>query len=150
MVQVSEKITPIVPMANAIEDFLVIKDVKKSFPLADGGEYVVLNGVNLTVKQGEFICIIGHSGCGKSTLLNMVSGFSMPTSGTVLSSVDFPQPECPMMQMNSPCLTVRFTPFRTTYSPPSARGKLFLTSLITKKSSIALASGTIGVIFSET
>jgi bicarbonate transport system ATP-binding protein len=69
--------------APAVDDFLAIKNVKKSFPNADGGEYVVLDGVNLTVKQGEFVCIIGHSGCGKSTLLNMVSGFSKPTTGTV-------------------------------------------------------------------
>jgi nitrate ABC transporter ATP-binding subunit len=64
-------------------DFLEIKNVKKSFPIADGKEYIVLDGVNLTVKQGEFVCLIGHSGCGKSTLLNMVSGFSKPTTGTV-------------------------------------------------------------------
>lgn len=69
------------PMAN---DFLAITNVKKSFPIADGKEYIVLDGVNLTVKQGEFVCIIGHSGCGKSTLLNMVSGFSKPTTGTVM------------------------------------------------------------------
>jgi nitrate ABC transporter ATP-binding subunit len=67
----------------AVDDFLAIRNVKKSFPNADGGEYIVLDGVNLTVKQGEFVCIIGHSGCGKSTLLNMVSGFSKPTTGTV-------------------------------------------------------------------
>jgi bicarbonate transport system ATP-binding protein len=64
------------------DGFLVIKDVKKSFPTPKG-EYIVLDGVNLTIKQGEFICLIGHSGCGKSTLLNMVSGFSQPTDGTV-------------------------------------------------------------------
>lgn len=77
------------------DDFLVINNVKKSFPTADG-EYVVLNGVNLTVKKGEFICVIGHSGCGKSTLLNMVSGFSMPTSGTVKlkgKSIERPGPD---------------------------------------------------------
>jgi bicarbonate transport system ATP-binding protein len=70
--------------ATAVDsDFLTIRNVKKSFPIAEGKEYVVLDGVNLTVKQGEFVCIIGHSGCGKSTLLNMVSGFSQPTTGTV-------------------------------------------------------------------
>jgi bicarbonate transport system ATP-binding protein len=70
--------------ATAVDsDFLAIRNVKKSFPIAEGKEYVVLDGVNLTVKQGEFVCIIGHSGCGKSTLLNMVSGFSQPTTGTV-------------------------------------------------------------------
>ena len=63
--------------------FLEIKNVKKSFPIADDKEYVVLDGINLTVNQGEFVCLIGHSGCGKSTLLNMVSGFSKPTTGTV-------------------------------------------------------------------
>jgi nitrate ABC transporter ATP-binding subunit len=62
--------------------FLSISQVKKSFPTSDG-EYVVLEDVNLTIQQGEFICLIGHSGCGKSTLLNMVSGFARPTAGTV-------------------------------------------------------------------
>jgi len=48
------------------------------------GPYPVLDGVDLDVQGGEFICVIGHSGCGKSTLLNMVSGFATPTSGQVL------------------------------------------------------------------
>jgi nitrate/nitrite transport system ATP-binding protein len=42
-----------------------------------------LDGINLTVAEREFICVIGHSGCGKSTLLNMVSGFNQPTEGEV-------------------------------------------------------------------
>ncbi|SMP65226.1 NitT/TauT family transport system ATP-binding protein [Neorhodopirellula lusitana] len=51
----------------------------------DGGESMpVLSSFNLTVQQGEFICIVGPSGCGKSTLLNMACGFLKPTSGTVL------------------------------------------------------------------
>ena len=48
------------------------------------GPYPVLEGVNLDVQAGEFICVIGHSGCGKSTLLNTVSGFAKPSSGQVL------------------------------------------------------------------
>jgi bicarbonate transport system ATP-binding protein len=48
------------------------------------GPYPVLENVNLEVRAGEFICVIGHSGCGKSTLLNTVSGFAKPTSGQVL------------------------------------------------------------------
>jgi nitrate ABC transporter ATP-binding subunit len=63
--------------------FLHIDQVSKVYPTKDGS-YTVLQDVNLTVNQGEFICIIGHSGCGKSTLLNMVSGFSKPTTGSVL------------------------------------------------------------------
>ncbi|MGB8698971.1 MAG: nitrate ABC transporter ATP-binding protein [Thermosynechococcaceae cyanobacterium] len=64
-------------------DFLVIDEVCKVYPLPKGDRYTVLEGVNLTVQQGEFICLIGHSGCGKSTLLNMVSGFAKPTDGQV-------------------------------------------------------------------
>lgn len=63
-------------------DFLSMKGVSKVYPTPKG-EYVVLKDVNLTIKKGEFICVIGHSGCGKSTLLGMVSGFVNATSGEV-------------------------------------------------------------------
>jgi ABC-type nitrate/sulfonate/bicarbonate transport system ATPase subunit len=63
-------------------DFLVLNNVTKIYPTSSGPN-VVIKDINLTVKQGEFICIIGHSGCGKSTLLNMVSGFATPNTGTV-------------------------------------------------------------------
>ncbi|WP_241392720.1 nitrate ABC transporter ATP-binding protein [Rippkaea orientalis] len=62
---------------------VVIENVSKVYPTPKG-PYTVLKDVNLTVKDGEFICVIGHSGCGKSTLLNMVSGFATPTDGSVL------------------------------------------------------------------
>jgi bicarbonate transport system ATP-binding protein len=79
-------------IATAPEPFLSIKDVSKVYPTANG-PYPVLQGVNLTVQQGEFICVIGHSGCGKSTLLNMVSGFATPTRGEVrLRSQPITQP----------------------------------------------------------
>ena len=66
-------------------DFLTIKDVSKVYPNLKEPEkpFVILDGVNLTIKEGEFICLIGHSGCGKSTLLNMIAGFNGPTSGEV-------------------------------------------------------------------
>ncbi|MEG4808968.1 nitrate ABC transporter ATP-binding protein [Microcoleus sp. F8-D3] len=63
-------------------DFLTIKDVSKVYETPKG-PYVVLDGVNLTINEGEFICLIGHSGCGKSTLLNMIAGFNGPTNGEV-------------------------------------------------------------------
>ncbi|HEY9749168.1 MAG TPA: nitrate ABC transporter ATP-binding protein [Allocoleopsis sp.] len=79
-------------IATSSEPFLSIKDVSKVYPTANG-PYPVLQGVNLTVQQGEFICVIGHSGCGKSTLLNMVSGFATPTRGEVrLRSQPITQP----------------------------------------------------------
>ncbi|MBJ7901298.1 MAG: ATP-binding cassette domain-containing protein [Cyanobacteria bacterium RI_101] len=62
--------------------FLAIENVSKVYP-TNRGPYTVLEDVNLEVKEGEFICVIGHSGCGKSTLLNMVSGFNSPTTGSV-------------------------------------------------------------------
>ncbi len=77
------------PQATKIQTekpgFLTIKDVSKVYPNLKEPEkpFVILDGVNLTIKEGEFICLIGHSGCGKSTLLNMIAGFNGPTSGEV-------------------------------------------------------------------
>jgi bicarbonate transport system ATP-binding protein len=67
---------------TATEPFLSIENVSKVYQ-TPRGPYTVLEDVNLTVNEGEFICVIGHSGCGKSTLLNMVSGFAHPTEGSV-------------------------------------------------------------------
>jgi len=61
-----------------------VQEIEKNFPLTGGGNYLALKGIDLEIKKGEFISLIGHSGCGKSTLLNMVSGFATPTSGRVL------------------------------------------------------------------
>lgn len=63
--------------------FLEIENLFKSYPTSNGSEFVVLNGVNLTVKENEYISVIGHSGCGKSTLLKIVAGLEKATSGSV-------------------------------------------------------------------
>lgn len=68
--------------SNRSTPFLAIDSVSKVYPTPNG-DYTVLKDVNLTINQGEFICLIGHSGCGKTTLLNMVSGFAQPTTGSV-------------------------------------------------------------------
>lgn len=77
---------PVIGTSTSIpgrKPYVEIKDVTKVYPTKKG-PFTVLDGVNLNVYQGEFICVIGHSGCGKSTLLNMVSGFNQPSTGEVL------------------------------------------------------------------
>jgi NitT/TauT family transport system ATP-binding protein len=49
----------------------------------DGKSTPVLNDINLTVTEGEFVCLLGPSGCGKSTLLTTMAGFLSPTSGEI-------------------------------------------------------------------
>lgn len=62
---------------------VVIDHVSKEFP-TKAGPLKVLADIDLTVADGEFVCLLGPSGCGKSTLLNTVAGFEQPTSGKVL------------------------------------------------------------------
>jgi nitrate/nitrite transport system ATP-binding protein len=68
---------------NLTQDFLVVENLIKSYPKKDGGESVVLNGVNLTIGSQEYISVIGHSGCGKSTLLKIIAGLEKASSGNV-------------------------------------------------------------------
>jgi nitrate ABC transporter ATP-binding subunit len=70
-------------VSAAKPDFLQINQVSKVYPTPKGS-FTVVEDINLTVAEGEFVCVIGHSGCGKTTLLDMVSGFRQPTSGEVL------------------------------------------------------------------
>ncbi len=81
---------------------LTIENVSKVYPTPKG-PYTVLEGINLTVYEGEFVCLIGHSGCGKSTLLNMVAGFNKPTEGEVRlrgSRITKPGPDRMMVFQN--------------------------------------------------
>jgi nitrate ABC transporter ATP-binding subunit len=71
-----------VSLVQQTQPFLKISNVSKVYS-TPAGSYTVLEGVDLVVNEGEFICVIGHSGCGKTTLLNMVSGFAKPTDGEV-------------------------------------------------------------------
>ena len=48
------------------------------------GKFCALKDVNISIKQGEFVSVIGHSGCGKSTVLNLIAGLLTPTDGVML------------------------------------------------------------------
>ena len=60
-------------------DILSAENIKKSFD-----EKVILDGVNLTLRQGELISLLGVSGAGKTTLFNCISGIDRPDSGRVV------------------------------------------------------------------
>jgi ABC-type Fe3+/spermidine/putrescine transport system ATPase subunit len=59
-------------------DILEVSDVGKIYQ-ASNGPVEALRGVNLTIRKGEFVCLLGASGCGKSTLLRIVAGFEKAT-----------------------------------------------------------------------
>lgn len=63
--------------------YLEIKDLEISFPTPKG-KYIAVTDINLSIKKGEIISIIGHSGCGKSTIMNAIAGMLTPTGGTVI------------------------------------------------------------------
>lgn len=67
-------------MTNIID----IKQLDKSFKNAEGQDLTVLEGVNLQLKQGEIVALLGKSGSGKSTLLRIIAGLIPPTSGEAL------------------------------------------------------------------
>jgi len=62
---------------------LELRGVKKSFPKPDGGELLVLDGIDLELHEGEIVGLLGRSGSGKSTLLRLVAGLAPASGGTV-------------------------------------------------------------------
>ena len=102
---------------NTKQDFISFQGVTKSYP-SRAGLNVVIKNIDLTVKQGEFICIIGHSGCGKSTLLNTLSGFATPNEGQVTMNgklITKPGPDRMMMVFQSYSLMPWMTAYDNVY-----------------------------------
>ncbi|HEY5837072.1 ABC transporter ATP-binding protein [Streptomyces sp.] len=59
-----------------------LEQVSKAFG-RPGAQTLVLDGITLDVRPGEFVCLLGASGCGKSTLLNLVAGLDQPSAGSI-------------------------------------------------------------------
>jgi nitrate/nitrite transport system ATP-binding protein len=93
--------------------FVEVDHIDRVFPLPNGGSYIALKNIELRIKQGEFVSLIGHSGCGKSTLLNIIAGLDQPTRGGVVlegRQVTQPGPDRMVVFQNYsllPWLTVR-------------------------------------------
>src|SRR5215510_7256527 len=61
------------------------QDVEVSYPTNEnGGRRVILNNLDLNIRPGEFLSVVGPTGCGKSTLLRLILGSQFPTRGQVL------------------------------------------------------------------
>jgi NitT/TauT family transport system ATP-binding protein len=62
---------------------LDIHELRQTFPRADGGELLVLDGVELRLNEGQIVGLLGRTGSGKSTLLRLIAGLAQPSGGTV-------------------------------------------------------------------
>jgi NitT/TauT family transport system ATP-binding protein len=65
------------------QTLLDVHGVRRSFPRPAGGELLVLEGVELTLREGEIVGLLGRSGSGKSTLLRLIAGLARPQGGTL-------------------------------------------------------------------
>jgi putative ABC transport system ATP-binding protein len=63
---------------NHVENQIHLVNIKKTY-----GNHIVLSNCNLTIKNGEFVVVVGRSGSGKSTLLNLIGGLEKPTNGVI-------------------------------------------------------------------
>ena len=70
-------------MSHTIAPLLTVEAVRKAFPKPDGGELLVLEGVNVKLEAGQIVGLLGRSGSGKSTLLRLIAGLAEPSGGSL-------------------------------------------------------------------
>ncbi len=63
-----------------------VKNICKTFKSKKTDKLSVLENINLTINDGELICLLGPSGCGKTTLLRLIAGLEQPTSGEIVAN----------------------------------------------------------------
>jgi NitT/TauT family transport system ATP-binding protein len=63
---------------------ITLRNATKAFPTGEGSSYTAIRDVDLTVRQGEFVTVVGPTGCGKSTTLSLISGLQAATAGEVV------------------------------------------------------------------
>src|SRR5205809_2283548 len=66
---------------------LEVRNISKQFVAVQGGDTKLITAVseiNLSIDDGQFVCLVGPSGCGKTTLLNILAGLDKPTEGEVI------------------------------------------------------------------
>lgn len=68
------------------ENIIEMKDIRKSFYVGTPNQLNILKGIDITVKKGEFVSIVGQSGSGKSTLMNIIGALDRATSGSYILS----------------------------------------------------------------
>ncbi len=81
--QAAPKAATVKSALHHADDMIQLHRIVKTYKNA-AGEFVVLKGVDLTIRRGQFVAIVGKSGSGKSTLLNMITGIDHPTDGKVI------------------------------------------------------------------
>ena len=67
-------------MTGAIE----VRGLRKTFPGENGHRLTVLDNLSLSIRGGEFVCVVGPSGCGKSTILHTIAGIATEDAGKIL------------------------------------------------------------------
>lgn len=76
---------------------IALAGVRRDYRDPAGQSIVALDGVDLALGEGEFVCLLGPSGCGKSTLLRLLAGLERPNAGTI--AIDHDEPDRPTQAM---------------------------------------------------